>query len=416
MSGATEIVIDDWRDPVFSPAARELLELAAPMAEHLSLSEDAILGQASADLGLDDFGDDGFRAPLRALLASLRDEAGLSAFGTINLHTQLVQLARNRLLVEDQIARHPEILDIEIAAPIIVAGLPRTGTTHLHQLLAADPALRSLPYWESLEPVPIPGDAPGADGIDPRWARTAAACEFMDLAMPHFKAMHEMTPDHVHEEIALLAMDCSTMYFETQAVLPGYRDHYLADDPVPHYRYLRRVLQVCTFLRGGDRWVLKSPQHLERFDALRTVFPDATVVVTHRDPAEVVTSMLMMLTYAARLMVDHPDPEAIAAHWVPRLGDLLDGCRRDRHLLAPERSIDVRFADFMADELGTLDRIDAAAGRAVSGEARAAQAAYLRDHQRDRHGRVRRDLAPFGLTEAELRERFADYASAFGVV
>jgi hypothetical protein len=135
-------------------------------------------------------------------------EAGLSAFGRVSTYGQLLQLLKNRLLVTDTLSRHPEIDDVEIRRPIIIAGLPRTGTTHLHNLLAADPARRSLPYWESLEPVLAPAEQPGPGQPDPRIARADAGVTFLNQAMPYFKRMHEMTSGHVHEEIHCSAWTC----------------------------------------------------------------------------------------------------------------------------------------------------------------------------------------------------------------
>ena len=294
-----------------------MIEAAKPLADLLPLEVDAICDQAAAELSAsgrtyDDFGEtpgtESFRVRMGVLLDAYGSLPELSHMGRITVHTLFTQLVRNRLLIADLLARHPEIHDIEITAPIIIAGLPRTGTTHLHNLLSADPALRSLPYWESCEPVPLPADVVGADGVDPRWTRTAGACDFIEASMPYFKRMHEMTPDHVHEEIQLLAIDFSSMLFETLAPIPTWRDRYLATDQVPHYRYMKTVLQVLTFLRGGRRWVLKSPQHLEQYGAIRTVFPDATVVVTHRDPVAVTASMVTMIAYTQRMQVDPVDP------------------------------------------------------------------------------------------------------------
>ena len=150
--------IDDLAHPTFDAATAEMIELAAPLGEALELRTGPLMEQAAAAVGLDDFGDPTFLEPLEVLLTSLRTEAELSPFGRIVVATQLDQLLRNRLLITDLLGRHPEIHDIEIDRPIIVAGLPRTGTTHLQNLIAADPALRSLPYWESLEPLPAPGE------------------------------------------------------------------------------------------------------------------------------------------------------------------------------------------------------------------------------------------------------------------
>ena len=235
---------------------------------------------------------------------------------------------KNRLLIEDLLRRHPEILEERIVAPIVICGLPRTGTTHLHNLMSADPALRSLPYWESLEPVLAERERPAPGAPDPRRERTEMALSFLDAAMPYFKRMHEMTVEHAHEEIQLLAIDFSTMLFETTAPMPMWRDAYLARDQRPSYAYLRRVLQVLQWLRGGTRWVLKSPQHLEQFPALVDTFPDATFVVTHRDPVSVTASMVTMLAYTARLTRDRVDVEGIGHYWADRLERMLRPLRR----------------------------------------------------------------------------------------
>src|SRR5205823_7837563 len=178
----------------------------------------------------------------------------------------------------------------------------------LHNLMAADPALRSLPYWESLEPVLPQSEVPAPGEPDPRIARTAAALDFVNTSMPYFKRMHEMTVDHVHEEIQLLAIDFSTMLFETMALMPSWRDWYQSHDQTPAYQYMKTVLQAMQWLRGGERWVLKSPQPLEQFGPLVATFPDATFVVTHRNPVEVTTSLVTMMSYSSRLNVARPDP------------------------------------------------------------------------------------------------------------
>ena len=222
--------------------------------------------------------------------------------------------------------------------------------------------------------------------------------------MPLFVRMHEMTPDHAHEEIQLLAIDMSSMLFETMAPMPSWRDHYLARDQTPSYRYLRTVLQALTFLRGGDRWVLKSPQHLEQIPALLSVFPDATFVVTHRDPVAVTGSVLTMLGYSARMTTDHPDPRRDR----PRTGrrgssSCWAACLRDHELLPPERTVHVRLPELVADDLAVVRRIYAAAGQPFDERARASIAAYLRDHPQGRHGTVEVDWSVFGVDPEERR-------------
>jgi len=408
------IRLDDLAAPRFSDEARAVLDAGAALADDVELTPERLRADALERAGgATAFGPDGWQEPLEVLCTSLRDEAGLSRFGVVSMHAQLVQLLTNRLLVEDYLRAHPDALDAPVERPIVVAGLPRTGTTHLHNLVAADPALRSLPYWEAIEPLPAPGEPAGS--IEPRVERCAFGLDMSQLWIPEMQRMHEMTPWHTHEEIHLLALDCSTLLFDTLAPMPTWREHYRAADQTPHYEYLYRVLQVLQHARGGERWVLKSPQHLEQLGPLSTVFPDASFVLTHRDPGEVTVSMITMLAYAARMHLDRPDPLTISAYWQDLLADLLTSCVRDRDLLPSERSIDLRFGDFMADEQGSVAAVYTAAGQALDDRAVAAHTDYLATHQRNRHGAVVYEPDRIGVDPAAVRARLADYCVRFGV-
>jgi len=410
--------LDDLAAPRFAPAITEAFAAVEPLAATISFDADTLCAEAVAETGRSDFGDEAFRERLEVLGAALERDADLSAMGRVSVHGQLVGLLRNRLLVEEVLAAHPEILDVEIARPIVIVGQPRTGTTHLHNLMASDPALRSLPYWESLEPVLGEEEraAVAAGAPDPRPARTEVGLAFLNEALPYFKRMHEMTVDHVHEEIQLLAIDASTMLFETIAVLPTWRDYYLAHDQTPSYRYLKRILQVLQWQRGGERWVLKSPQHLEQFGPLLEVFPDATFVVTHRDPVSVIASNATMLAYTARLNTAHPDPHRIGQYWSARIQQMLETGMRERDLLPADRPIDVRFDEFMADDIATVERIYAVADQPFDSQVRAGMERFMVEHPRGLHGGVRYDLAgDFGIDPAERRAALRAYVTRFGV-
>jgi hypothetical protein len=237
--------------------------------------------------------------------------------------------------------------------------------------------------------------------------------QFVNQAMPHFKRMHEMTTWHVHEEIQLLAMDFSTMYFESFALLPQWRDYYMSHDQTPHYRYMKRVLKALQFLRGGTRWVLKSPQHLEQFGPLLETFPDATFVVTHREPATVVTSLATMTAYSGRMYHDPVDPPLFGRYWADRLEVMLRASVRDRELLPAEQSIDVRFDEFMADDIAMVRRIYELADQPFTEEVEAMMAAYMADHPQGRHGRIDYRAEDVGLDRAELERRFGFYTERF---
>jgi hypothetical protein len=404
------VTIDDLADPRFPDEIVPILEMLTEAGRGQTLDPDAMLAAARQQTGLDDFGDPSFRARVDLLCRCLGTEARLSAAGIAGQTGMITGLLKNRLLVEDLLRRHPEIRDIQIARPIVICGLPRTGTTHLHNLMSADPALRSLPYWESLEPVPTPGEAP-----DLRRERTEQSVWFINAAMPYFKRMHEMTVDHVHEEIQLLAIDFSTMLFETVAPMPTWRDAYLARDQRPSYAYMKAILQALTWLRGGDRWVLKSPQHLEQFPALLDTFPDATFVVTHRDPVSVTASLATMVAYSARTSHAHVDPHRIGSYWADRIERMLRQCVDDRDALPAGQTIDVRFDDFMADDMAMVERIYDVAGLPMASSGRDAMNRFVAEHPRGRFGTVRYDLAQVGLDRDERRAALKFYVDRFGV-
>jgi hypothetical protein len=409
------VVLDDLAHPRFSPEIEQLRATLVDVAPLCPLEPDALCAAAVEQAGVADFGDDGFRARLDVLCRALRDEGGLSPSGIVTWYSQLVQFLKNRLLIQQLLNRHPEIHDVRIDRPIIICGLPRTGTTHLHNLISSDPALRSLPYWESVEPVLSDREQPGPGGSDPRRERTAFSLSMLNAALPYFNRMHEMTVDHVHEEIQLLAIDLSTMLFETQALLPTWRDRFTSEDQTPCYEYLRTILKVLQWLRGGERWVLKSPQHLEQFLPLVSTFPDATFVVTHRDPSAVTVSMATMIAYTSRMSVERVDPSAIGRYWSTRVEDLFGACVRDRDVLPADQSMDLAFLDFMADDQASVERVYALAGQPLTDAARTAMAQFRIDHPRGRNGTIEYQPEVLGIDPDERRRALGVYCRRFGI-
>ncbi len=406
--------IDDLRAPRLVPAQQAALDYVATL--DLDLDADRLIAEACDRARCDDFGDPGFRTRLHAMIDAVEADTGLGPIGRLAIRQRAVRLLTSRLLVEDLVHRRPEILDIELVAPIIVIGLPRSGTTHLVNLIAADTRLRSLPYWESLEPVPLPGEGPDRDGIDPRFTRCRRDYEAQLQMVPHLRAMHHQYPTAIEEEIELLDLDFASYTLEWYARVPRWRDFYLGLDERVHYAYMKKVLQVLTFLRGPDRWVLKSPQHLEQIPALLATFPDATFAITHRDPVAVIQSAATMLGYGDRMRRDAIEPEALAEYWLDRVDRLLRACVRDRDLLPPDRSIDVVFHEFMADDIGMVERIYARAGLPMTRAARGRLDAFMAENPRGKHGRIGYDLrGDFGLDPAAVRARFDYYFARFPV-
>lgn len=409
------ITIDDLRDPRLDDGQRAALEYVATL--DIRFDADEMCDEARRRAGCDDFGDPAFRDRLDASIAAVQCDTGLGPLGRLAIRQRTVRLLTARLLVEDLVRRRPEILDIPLVAPIIVIGLPRSGTTHLVNLIAADTRLRSLPYWESREPVPRPGDGPGRDGVDPRFDRCRRDYEAQMQMVPLLRAMHHQYPTAIEEEIELQDLDFSSYTLEWLARVPQWRDFYLGLDQRVHYAYLKKVLQVCTFLRGPNRWVLKSPQHLEQIPALLATFPDATFAITHRDPVSVIQSAVTMLAYGDRMRRAAIEPEQLGAYWVDRVGRLLDACVRDRELLPAGRTVDVRFDEFMADDIAMVERIYERNDRPMTPDARARIAAFLDENRRGKHGRIDYDLRrDFGLEPDAVRSRFGEYMQRFGIV
>lgn len=233
---------------------------------------------------------------------------------------------------------------------------------------------------------------------------------------PLLRNMHDLAPDHVHEEIEVANLDFSSYQPEWLAVVPRWRDYYYAHDQRPHYEYMKNVLKALQWLRGPDRWVLKSPQHLEQLGPLIETFPDATVVLTHRDPVAVVASAITMLTYGDRLRRKRVDPPAVAAYWSDRVERLLRACVRDRELLAEAQSIDVLFHEFMADDVAMVERIYEVADLEMTEEARAELGRYMVENPRGKHGRILYDLqGDFGVDPEALRKRFDFYYERFPI-
>jgi hypothetical protein len=302
-----DIYITDFAKPVLNELERQAIANAPPV----TMSEEAVLGAARAATGLADFGPDDFRERLAVWLRSFEEDKGLGPLGRVMAFEQMVRSASNRLRVEDIVKRHPEILDVEMPRPIIISGLPRSGTTHLVNLLSTHPELRSMPLWESNEVVPAPDEMTWESSeANPRYRRSNEVWRIFNNIMVHWAAMHEWSPGHVHEEGELQCLDFSTYWPDWMARARPWQQYYFKHDQTPHYAYARKVMQVMTWLHGPNRWVMKSPQNMENLPALFNVYPDATVVITHRDPISVLQSALTLMAYSDRIRrtdMDLPD-------------------------------------------------------------------------------------------------------------
>jgi hypothetical protein len=410
-----QINFDDLTDPVLTDVQRRVLEFTE--SRPVVFDVDQMLDEAVAQAGVDDVDDTGgFRARLHAHVAAIESDTGLRQLTRTTLRARIVRLLRNRLSLTDLLKRYPEITSIPIERPLIVVGMPRSGTTHLANLIACDPRRRSLPYWESQEPIPARGQGPGQTGVDPRYARATAEHDAMMASAPYTAAMHDRFPEAIEEEVELEDLDVASYVLEWHARVPQWRDYYFGLNQIQHYGYIRTVLQALTFLRGPRTWVLKSPQHSEQLGPLMATFPDATVAFTHRDPAAVICSAITMMAYSDRLRRHSIDPDWLVAYWTDRIHRLLSACVRDRGLVAAERSIDIGFHRLNGNEMPVLEELYRRAGVDIPAKVADRFQRYIDGNRRGKKGAVPYDLQRhFGVAPEELRSGFAFYFDRFDV-
>jgi hypothetical protein len=410
------IEITDLHEPILTEVQKQVLAGAESAAAQIVFKPEIILGAARAQTGLSDFGAEDFRERLAVWCQAVDEDENASAVTRANLFQMMIRYAATRLRIEDIVKRHPQILDIVIDRPIIVAGLPRSGTTHLLGLLSADRRLRSLPWWEAIAPVPAPDEEPTADNPNPRWTKAEEGWRGMEAILPYMAIMHEFSPDHISEDIELQAPDFSSYLIEWLAMVPRWRDYYLSHDQSGTYAYLKKCLQVLTFLKGPNRWVIKCPQHMEQLPALYRTFPDATFVLTHRDPVGSIRSQLTMYTYAARMLRKSIDIREPLDYWPDRYERLLRACVRDRDILPAEQTIEVYFHDWIKNPDPIIKDIYRIADIPLTDEALADLHAYQSQHGEQKKGKIVYDLErDFRVTGEELRRRFAFYFERFPV-
>lgn len=391
-------------------------------AEAWPLSPRSLMDKATEQTGLSDFGDEPFHEPLRVLCESLEQEMLLSQAGRQSAHRRLLGILVTRLRLQALWKRRPEILELEVPSPWFIVGLPRSGTTFLHRLLAQDPALRSAPFWEILNPLPLGNNdteiVPAAEvpppQPDPRIALAEQALSSLHRVAPELVRMHEMQAEAPDEELGLLALGFCSMGFEFSFTVPSYVRYYASQDHEAGYRYFRRVLQTLQWLRGGSRWVLKAPSHMEQLKPLLAVFPDATVIQTHRDAVTATVSLASLTCYGVRAYFDHPNPLVMGRSLSGAVERLLRGIDRDRAVGDP-RFVDVQFAALMADPITMVRSIYSAAGRKLTAAAEQAMRGWMASNPRAKHGAHEYSAEDFGIDEGERRKALRFYHERFNV-
>jgi hypothetical protein len=380
-----------------------------------SLAPDALEAAARSETGLDDFGDGTHREGLERFTAALRDEADLSDQGVAIMSGRLTALLVARLQVEQTYREHPEIADQVVEGPVFVIGLPRTGTTALSQLVAADPQMRSLRLWESSAPVPPPETA--TEQTDPRIAATEQGLELMYAAFPRMRTLYHQEATTATECQDLLGMSFRTVHFDGYAHVPTYVEWVRDADMRATYAYHHKVLRLLQWHCPPRLWHLKTPVHMFALDDLLASYPNARFLWSHRDPAVVLASVCDLIAYTRSWVSDRDDAAELGAGelslWAEAVQRAMDfRARADDG--AGHRFADVAHADLQTDPVGAVARAYETIGVDFPNASRRALDDWAGRHP-PRGGRADYDLEQYGLTAADVRSAFADYLDQFDV-
>jgi hypothetical protein len=375
----------------------------------------SVVADARTKEGLEDLGPGAFEEPLGILLESYR-AAGLNDVGAFILRQGVVHSLRMRLRAQEWFRRHPEIADEVIAAPVVVVGMMRSGTTLVQRLLAADDRLHSALGWEVQQVAPRLDWDPQAE--DPRISRALAREAQTREHAPDLFAIHPMYALEAEEEIVFLADAFLSHVPESGADVAAYREWLDTADFAPAYDHLRRMLQLLQWQkhrRGEEaqRWVLKTPAHLGYLDDLRRVFPDLQLVHLHRDPIETIPSGASLNSTLHAMHADTVDRERIGRQWLDRMGWTSDRAMATRDRWGDDAPVtDVQFEDAVADPIGQVGRVYDAIGMELTTEAERSMRDWLARRPRETS---RPDYAPeaYGLDAAVIRERFSEYDARY---
>jgi hypothetical protein len=383
----------------------------------LCVEADDLLETAIAQSGLDDFGSDEFREPLGVLTGSLDGEARLTATGRFLARKQALTALTNRLRVTRALAENPTIEQLPVDDPLVIVGLPRSGTTLLQHLLARDPAHRVLHHWEAADPVPPASDSSKEAGQDedPRIQAAERGIKLLDYLAPDARALHPVAAREPTECVTLFTNSLASLELATQNQVPTYLDWCLRADMAPHYRFYQRQLKLLAAHERRPRWLLKSPAHLFWIDELLEALPGARIIATHRDPLEVLGSFCSLSAVLCGIGSDEVDLPRIGSTWAPAWAGGLSRAAAARTRWPADRFVDVRYPELVADPLRVVTSIYAAFGLELTDQTRAAMQQYVDAHPQHKAGVHRYSLAQFGLDEKVETERFATYRAIAGV-
>lgn len=377
------------------------------------LDAETLIAAAREQTGLSDFGDPSFRAGLDVLVDALNREAKLSAAGEGRVAASFTGTLAQRLQVEDYLKAHPALLDAPIERPTFLFGLPRTGTTLAINLLSADPTARVFMRWEAF--ATVPPAAPGELRTDPRCLAQQAMLDASKQYLPHIAAMHWEDADSSTEcQFAMSPTFCAQVY-ESQYDVPSYSDWLHNTDYLHAFRYHKRLMQLLQGNNGGH-WTFKNPWHPLFLDALTTVYPDAQLIMTHRDPADVVASACSLIYAVRKMYSDDVDPLACGRSQMRTFDLMIERVKAFEEKNGAGSIHHIEYRNLVSQPIAEMEKAYAHFGMPFSGETRAAMQAVLDANPQGKHGKHEYRLEDYGLTRDQVHEHFAGYIDRYSIV
>ena len=380
------------------------------------LDEASLLAQAVANTGLEDFGEDGWREPFRVLLDAIEREANLNLVGRLFTRSDMLIHLEGRLRVTDWIARHPEVETERVDAPVVITGLGRSGTTILHEVLAQDPQFRVVRMWEAKYPCPPP--EPASYSSDPRIERAERVTTLQDRITPEWRSMHKVGGDLPVECIEFMYSSFLSEAFPASFQVPSYSEYLARADLRPAYAWHRRILRLLQSRHRARHWLLKGPTHVPVLPLLLETYPDARVILLHRDPVKALASVVDVVGTLFWMRTDTPfagdsfgaylATEPVARNLERVIGWLEDGT------LPAQRVCSVRYRDFATRPEVEIERIYERLGLELSGPAMDAMRGYLAAKPKGKFGQHVYEAGSREAIAAE-RGRFRGYQEYFGV-
>ena len=378
----------------------------------MKINANEILDQAKSETGLSYLGEPLFFEGLNKLIDSINNEANLNEIGIQAQPIRIQGLLSNRLRFEEDLKKFPEILDQEIIAPIVIVGLPRTGSTMTHRLLASDPNHTAMLWWEGRYPALLPGEKRG--DIETRMELGKAEVDAVVAASPEALDIHPWDYKGADEEILLLEHNFLSTVPESFMALPSYSEWIEEQDHTLAYEDLKKFIQYLQWQNPGrekKRWVLKSPHHLGFIDKMISVFPDAKIIQTHRDPIKTVPSFCSMCANLFEPLTTNFDKVFIGKHWSNKLTRALNHCMNisEQH---PNNFLDLEFLNMIKDPIDEMKKIYEFIGESFGEKTEVAMEAW-REENKHEMGAHKYSLEEYDLTESQINDNFAKYQQKY---